>query len=94
MATVIRLDKDRSWLRGEREPGPTTVVTQKKPLPRTWLTVKQAADRLGVSIWFVYDLISNERVVAYRIGRRWKIGKDAIEAFIEAGRNGPAAKGT
>lgn len=89
-AQIIRLTKDRNWWKEERPPakGASVQIKLDRPLPKSWLSVKQTADRMGVGIWFVYELISARKIEAFQIGRRWKIGKEAVEAFIEAGSNG------
>ena len=49
------------------------------------LTVKQAAERLGVSPGLIYTLISGRRLRFVRIGNgrgRLRVGEDAIEEYL------------
>jgi excisionase family DNA binding protein len=56
------------------------------------LTVKAAAERLGVSASLVYALVASGQLPSYRVG----VGRGTIridEAALEAVKKGPAAKG-
>jgi excisionase family DNA binding protein len=43
------------------------------PPPRNWTTVKDAADRAGVSLPTLYRWAASGRVVARQLGRVWRV---------------------
>ena len=49
-------------------------TTQARPEKADWLTVKQAAERLNVSKWTIYDLCDSGRLRCQRVG----IGRGTI----------------
>ncbi|MEV6982180.1 helix-turn-helix domain-containing protein [Sphaerisporangium sp. NPDC051017] len=49
------------------------------------LTVEQAAERLNTSVRFPRRLIEERRITFVRVGRKVRIPKAALEAFIAAG---------
>lgn len=60
-----------------------------------WLTVKEAAESLGLPIGTVYHLASNGVIAHYRFGvgrGRLKFKPEDVEAFLESKRVGPAVK--
>lgn len=46
------------------------------------MSVKEAAEQLGVSRSHVYDLVAQEHLPAVRLGRRVRIPRVAIEGLI------------
>ena len=50
--------------------------------PRRFLTVAEVADYLQVSLPTVYRLARHGRIPAFRIGRDYRFGRDAIEKFV------------
>jgi excisionase family DNA binding protein len=55
--------------------------------PRKWLTVAEAAGRLGVSDSLVYELFRDGDLEGYRVRRRIFIYADSVEAFIQRNAN-------
>jgi excisionase family DNA binding protein len=51
--------------------------------PERLLTVDEAADRLRVSRWSVYNLIRSNQLRTIRIGRRRLVAPSAIAQCIE-----------
>lgn len=56
------------------------------------LTVKQTAERLGVSIPRVHQLIQDGRLKADKIGRDWIISSDALTGEVMDRPNGRPPK--
>lgn len=46
------------------------------------ITTKQAAERLGVSIYRVHQLIKDGRLTAVKFGRDYQIEEQALEAVL------------
>ena len=51
---------------------------------RRWLTVKQAAEYLGLSVKGVYDMAAAGKLPVARIGRVVRIDLQALEANLNA----------
>lgn len=52
-----------------------------------YLTVDQIADELDVAKTTVREWIQEKKLVAYKLGRNWKIKRVDLEKFIEGTRN-------
>jgi excisionase family DNA binding protein len=50
------------------------------------LSVEEAAQRLGLSLWTVYRLARDGSLGSVRIGRRRLFAEQDLEAFVEATR--------
>jgi excisionase family DNA binding protein len=50
---------------------------------RDYLTVKQIADNLGVSVQAVRNWINNRELEAIDLGRGYRIHKDEYQRFLE-----------
>ncbi len=48
-----------------------------------WLSTKDAASRLGVTLRSLYKFIDEGELAAYRIGRVIRLKKDDIDEYIE-----------
>lgn len=60
-----------------------------------WLTVKTAAEALGLSASTVYDLVAAGELACYRIGLnrgRIRFRPSDLDAYLEKSRVGPKAK--
>lgn len=55
-----------------------------------WLTVKQVADTLKVSVQTVYSRIDNEELPAYRIGNAIRVSADDFADYLKTARHGGA----
>ena len=51
-------------------------------IPRL-LTPKQAAARLGVQVFRIYECIRQQRLAVIRLGRTYRISEAAIAQFVE-----------
>ena len=52
--------------------------------PDSFLTVEQAADRLGTPVRFVRRLIAQRRIGFFKIGRYVRISETDLKSFISA----------
>jgi excisionase family DNA binding protein len=50
------------------------------------LSLEEAAQRLGVSVWTVYRLTGRGRLASVRLGRRRLVSPQDLEDFIHAAR--------
>lgn len=50
-----------------------------------WLSVDEIGDYLGIKRDTVYKWISEKGMPAHKIGRLWKLKKDQVDAWVEAG---------
>ena len=46
------------------------------------LTVEELCEVLGIGANAAYQLLNDGTIPAFRIGRRWKIPKDAVKEYI------------
>lgn len=51
------------------------------------LTVRQAAEALGVGVKLVYALVNQKELGALRMGRTIKVPKFCLEEYIKTARN-------
>ncbi len=58
-----------------------------------WLSVDEICKYLGVSKDTVYKWIDKHNMPAHRIGRLWKLKKEQVDAWIEAGGSASGAEG-
>jgi excisionase family DNA binding protein len=56
------------------------------------LTVEEAADRWGTSVYFPRRLIRERRITFVRIGRHVRIPESEVDALIERGTVEPARR--
>ncbi|MCL5973289.1 MAG: helix-turn-helix domain-containing protein [Actinobacteria bacterium] len=54
-----------------------------------WLSSKEAADRLGVSLRTLYRLIDEGQLVGYQIGRNIRLRHADLDDFVERSRITP-----
>ena len=47
-----------------------------------YLTPYEAADEFGISLTTVYNLLRAKKIPGFKIGKSWRIPKDAMEVFI------------
>ena len=59
--------------------------------PITWLSTKEAAERLGVTLRSLYRFIDEGGLVAYKFGRVIRLQEGDVEAFIESSRIRPGS---
>jgi len=59
--------------------------------PISWLSTKEAAERLGVTLRSLYRFIDEGGVPAYKFGRVIRLKEADVEAFIESSRIVPGS---
>ena len=52
----------------------------------SWLSTKEAAERLGVTLRSLYRFIDEGGLVAYKFGRVIRLQEADVESFIESSR--------
>lgn len=58
---------------------------------RRGLRIKDAAEYLGCSPWFIEVAIRQKKIPAHKLGRRYVLFKDDLDNYIERVRVGGAA---
>ncbi len=48
------------------------------------MTVRQAAQKLGTSLRFIYDLLWSGKLAGRKVGTQWLISGQAVEARLKA----------
>ncbi len=56
-----------------------------------WMSTKEAAEHLGVTLRSLYRFIDEGSLVAYKFGRVIRLKTDDVEQFIEACRIAPGS---
>ncbi len=59
--------------------------------PISWLSTKEAAERLGVTLRSLYRFIDEGGLAAYKFGRVIRLQESDVEAFIESSRIVPGS---
>ncbi len=59
--------------------------------PIDWLSTKQAAECLGITLRSLYRFIDEGDLVAYKFGRVIRIQQSDVDRFIEASRIAPGS---
>ncbi len=57
--------------------------------PITWLSTKEASERLGITLRSLYRFIDEGDLVAYKFGRVIRLQAVDVDQFIEASRIAP-----
>lgn len=57
--------------------------------PITWLSTKEAASRIGVTLRSLYRFIDEGDLAAYKFGRVIRVQESDVEEFIAASRIAP-----
>jgi len=57
----------------------------------SWLSTKEAAERLGVTLRSLYRFIDEGGLVAYKFGRVIRLQEADVESFIESSRIRPGS---
>lgn len=52
-----------------------------------FMTIKQAAEILGVSTWWVYRSVWDKNLPAVKLGKNWRIKRQDLENFINSRYN-------
>lgn len=56
-----------------------------------WMSTKEAAEHLGVTLRSLYRFIDEGSLAAYKFGRVIRLKEDDVESFIEASRIAPGS---
>ncbi len=56
-----------------------------------WLSTKEAAERLGVTLRSLYRFIDEGDLIAYKFGRVIRVQQADVDRFIEASRIAPGS---
>jgi excisionase family DNA binding protein len=59
--------------------------------PISWLSTKEAAERLGVTLRSLYRFIDEGGLAAYKFGRVIRLKEADVDAFIESSRIVPGS---
>ena len=59
-------------------------VQQSEPIVPRLLTIKQAAVYLGAAVWAVREAVWAKELRACKIGRRFVIPREELDAYIDA----------
>lgn len=54
---------------------------------KDWLSVEHIASQLEVSVEVVRGLIRSKKLVAYRIGKEYRIKREDFQKYLEQSRN-------
>ena len=61
--------------------------------PIVWMSTKEAADRLGVTLRTVYRFIDEGQLPGYKVGRVIRLKQHEVDQFIEGTRITPGTLG-
>jgi excisionase family DNA binding protein len=61
-------------------------------MPDRYLTVAQAAERLGTTVRFPRRLIEERRITFVKLGRHVRIPESALDAFVVANTVAPVVR--
>lgn len=75
----------------ELSPNPAESPSPPPSVSRLLLTIREAADVLGVGRTTIYDLIANDELEVVHIGRSARVPVAAIDEFVGRLRSGQAS---
>ena len=58
---------------------------------RRGLRIKEAADYIGVTNWFMEIAVREKKIPAQKLGRHYVLFREDLDAFVDRLRNGGAA---
>jgi excisionase family DNA binding protein len=58
-------------------------------VPDEWLTLAQIADELQLHIETVREWVRTKRLIAYRVGRDYRVKRTDLDKFLEERRTRP-----
>jgi excisionase family DNA binding protein len=68
------------------------MAVSKTPLAdRRGLRIKEAADYIGGTPWFIEVAVRSKKIPAYKLGRHYVLFKDDLDAYVNRLRTGGAA---
>ena len=66
-------------------------MTDAQGAPISWLSTKEAAERLGVTLRSLYRFIDEGGLAAYKFGRVIRLKETDVDSFIESSRIVPGS---
>jgi len=66
-------------------------VSQTAPADRRGLRIREAAQYIGSTPWFIEVAIRSKEIPAHKLGRHFVLFKDDLDVYIERVRAGGAA---
>ena len=60
-------------------------------LDRRGLRIKEAADYIGSTPWFIEVAVRSKKIPAHKLGRHYVLFKDDLDAYVNRLRTGGAA---
>ena len=66
-------------------------MTDAQGAPISWLSTKEAAERLGVTLRSLYRFIDEGGLAAYKFGRVIRLQASDVDSFIESSRIVPGS---
>ena len=58
------------------------------PSNRRGLRIKEAADYIGSTPWFIEVAVRSKKIPAHKLGRHYVLFKDDLDAYVNRLRNG------
>lgn len=80
ISNVVSLGKD--WWKQERPAGEAIEVRTHRKLSDRWFSVRELADRFGLSVDVIYDEIRSKRLDAVPFRGVWRISEDAVVTYL------------
>ncbi len=59
--------------------------------PIRWMSTKEAAERLGITLRTLYRFMDEGLIAAYKFGRVIRLKEQDVEGFIESSRIAPGS---
>lgn len=84
-ARVISIGRP-DWYTQKREPDQMIVVPKRAKISSKYYSVKQVADRFGVGIHLIYDLVRTQKIHGETLGRTIRISEEALLTYLELSR--------
>jgi excisionase family DNA binding protein len=56
------------------------------PNEERWLSVNEIAEYLGVSKETIYRWLSQKKIPAHRVGKKWKFNAIEIDKWVKSGK--------
>lgn len=65
-------------------------VSQTSLVDRRGLRIKEAAEYIGSTPWFIEVAVRSKKIPAHKLGRHYVLFKDDLDEFVNRLRNGGA----
>jgi excisionase family DNA binding protein len=67
------------------------MVTNDSPARPVWLSTREAAERLGITLRTLYRFIDEGQLPAYKFGRVIRLKEGDLDSFVESSRIEPGS---